>query len=181
MASLIRKPFERVARLYMTMLDRQPVFTKSLTSACMYGGGDILAQCLAPDTRNKPLDWRRVGVFCTYGFLVAGPLYHIWFNNLNHLPSMMMRARRYRQKVELRSLARRAGKFGIALPDIKPPKPQEFAKNTYLFSKVFADQFIFSPAYLCIFYYGTGVMSGKDIGQCTEQIKYVSIAAARPR
>lgn len=172
-------PFTRIARLYMRALEERPVLTKMLTSAAMYGIGDVIAQKAAPDTRQEPIDWKRVAVFGSFGLAVAGPLYHLWFNNLDRLPFLMMQARKFQQTVELRSLQRRATKLGIKLPPVTPPQPKEFRKSTYLISKVLADQFVFSPAYLGIFFYGTGLMSGRSVDECTHHVKY-ALAVMRP-
>ena len=103
--------FARIGTAYNNLLERHPIKTKALTSGVMYSAGDIIAQAGAHYNENKEkaieqrskfkLDYKRALVFFVYGTVIAGPLYHIWFNNLDRLPGVMYQMRMHRQRSEI--------------------------------------------------------------------------------
>lgn len=168
-----RTPLKKATDWYMHYLHEYPIATKSVTSGFMYCFGDLLAQAVAPQGSDK-LDTARAATFFVYGLFVAGPIYHYWFSRLDRLPYLMMKTRRFRQQVRFRRLQRNARELGITLPpELKPKKVPELSKWTKVSSKVLADQFIFSPAYLGVFFYTTGMMRGQSWDECTAHLKEV--------
>ena len=162
----------------MHYLHTYPVATKSVTSGFMYCLGDLLAQVVAPPdagrTERTRVDVNRAAIFFVYGLFVAGPIYHLWFSRLDRLPLLMMKSRRFQQMVRFRRLQRSARALGVALPaGAKPKKPAELSKFTKVTSKVLADQIIFSPLYLLVFFYTTGVMRGQTLPECTAHVREV--------
>jgi len=169
----VAAPLKKASDWYMHYLHEYPIATKSVTSGFMYCFGDLLAQAVAPQGSDK-LDTARAATFFVYGLFVAGPIYHYWFSRLDRLPYLMMKTRRFRQQIRFRRLQRNARELGITLPpELKPKKVPELSKWTKVSSKVLADQFIFSPAYLGVFFYTTGLMRGQSWDECTAHLKEV--------
>jgi len=46
-------------------------------------------------------------------------------------------------------------------------------QRTHVLSKVLLDQLVFSPLYLVVFFYGTGLMRGQKFDDITEHTKEV--------
>lgn len=79
--NIVMMPFVK----YNQLLDRRPTATKCVTSAFMYGLGDICAQKAEHYNKGKEaaekgegapefhVDWSRAGVFFTFGLLIGGP------------------------------------------------------------------------------------------------------------
>jgi len=120
-----QNPLLKLVYWYVNTLDKYPLTVKMITSGVMYGAfvvvhfffffapvgplttpnsqiglGDLLAQVVDPlRKKEQPLDWQRTGIFALYGTIIAGPLYHYWYGNLNQLPVFMMKTRRLNQHV----------------------------------------------------------------------------------
>lgn len=76
---------------YNNLLERRPLFTKSITSGVMYAGGDAIAQYTETYNYNKDkeenekrtttLDRKRLLVFFVYGTCIGGmSLIHVEFS-----------------------------------------------------------------------------------------------------
>lgn len=135
--ALLLKPFH----MYNNALEKNPFAVKSVTSGIMYCAGEMLCQAGEQYNRNKELpaaerrslrdwrvyDWKRAGLFLLYGTVIAGPLYHIWFNRLDQLPAAMYKLRQHRHKTEILKAFRTLQRYGIEvklkldnLPSAKP-------------------------------------------------------------
>lgn len=98
---------------YNQLLDKHPWKTKCVTSAFMYGAGDLCAQKAEHYNKSKEaeekgedapgfhIDWSRAGVFFTFGLLVGGPAYTAWFARLDMLPAQLWALRNARQRAEI--------------------------------------------------------------------------------
>jgi protein Mpv17 len=165
--------------LYSRILKTNPLVTKSVTSGFMYGGGDLIAQGIeyhvkTPQEKEQSpfrIDWKRCAIFSIYGTVIAGPMYHYWFSWLDRIPYMMMRAKQQRKNRQFEHFLHTAKKYGLDTTGLKPRQAKEHRKWVYLGTKVAADQFIFGPVYLLIFFYTTGLMSGKTISECNSKVK----------
>ena len=51
-------------------------------------------------------------------------------------------------------------------------KTPELSRTIYVGSKILADQFIFSSLYTAYFFYGVGLVGGKSLQECKEDIKH---------
>lgn len=57
--------------------------TKAVTAGVLNALGDVLAQ-LTVD-RDKPFDWKRLGIFTFLGVALIGPALHAWYGVLGKL------------------------------------------------------------------------------------------------
>mmetsp|Transcript_24472 Transcript_24472/g.66785 ORF Transcript_24472/g.66785 Transcript_24472/m.66785 type:complete len:199 (+) Transcript_24472:2136-2732(+) len=60
---------------YLVNLNKHPLRTKALTSACVAGLSDAIAQS---SSNNKGWLWRRTGAIMLYGLIWGGPGGHYW-------------------------------------------------------------------------------------------------------
>jgi putative intracellular protease/amidase len=128
----------------------------------------------APAPGGFTLDVQRAAIFFVYGLVVAGPIYHVWFSRLDRLPFLLMKTRHFERMVRFRRLQRNAKALGVTLPPgAKPKKPAELSKVAKVASKVLVDQAVFSPLYLLVFFYTTGVMRGDPLDACTAHVRAV--------
>lgn len=100
------------------------------------------------------VDWRRLTIFFAYGTLLAGPMYHVWFNQLDLLPAAMFKLRQMRQRNEVLkayALLRRHG-VEVDLKVDKLPNAKPFSKWTERGIKIAADQLVFSTIYTLVFF-----------------------------
>lgn len=109
------------------------------------------------------INWTRAGIFFVYGTVIAGPLYHIWFDRLDRLPAAMYRLRQHRHRNELLKAyaTLRKHNINIELPRIEAlPVVKPFHKYTEKAMKIAADQFVFSSLYNIIFFMSIGLLNG---------------------
>jgi len=66
---------------YKQQLNRNPLRTKALTSACIAGVSDVVAQKIT----GRKYDFRRTIKLALYGLLWSGPVVHYWQNFLQRL------------------------------------------------------------------------------------------------
>ena len=67
---------------YNSMLDKQPLLTKALTSLTGFSAGDILAQCFI-EGGDKPYDPMRTFRMGSFGFLLHGTTGHYFYGFLD--------------------------------------------------------------------------------------------------
>lgn len=60
---------------YLNQLSRRPLRTKALTSACIAGLSDVVAQNIATGRYSS---WKRTLAVACFGFLYSGPSAHFW-------------------------------------------------------------------------------------------------------
>ena len=60
---------------YLAQLNRKPLRTKALTSACIAGLSDVMAQNILS---GRYSNWRRTLAVACFGFLYSGPSAHYW-------------------------------------------------------------------------------------------------------
>eukprot|EP00884_Botryococcus_braunii_P013261 jgi/Botrbrau1/21936/Bobra.0249s0059.1 len=60
---------------YLKQLQKNPVRTKAITAASLFGTSDIVAQLL---TRSSSYNWRRTVAIALYGLIWSGPAGHFW-------------------------------------------------------------------------------------------------------
>ncbi|ODM18235.1 Protein sym1 [Aspergillus cristatus] len=71
-------------RWYQSKLAKQPILTASVTSAILFGGGDVLAQQLVDRRGLEKHDIARTGRMALYGGAIFGPAATTWFGFLQH-------------------------------------------------------------------------------------------------
>ncbi|KAI9376463.1 integral membrane protein, Mpv17/PMP22 family [Aspergillus egyptiacus] len=69
-------------RWYQAKLAKQPMLTASVTSAVLFGSGDVLAQQLVDRRGFEKHDMARTGRMVFYGGAVFGPVATMWFGFL---------------------------------------------------------------------------------------------------
>jgi len=67
----------KLISLYNSILFNHPILTKSISTAFLFGLGDIISQKLVEKTEK--FSFRRTAEFCLVGF-ISGPLYHYWYH-----------------------------------------------------------------------------------------------------
>lgn len=70
---------------YQSLLERCPILTKAATSAVLFFGGDVGAQCIEHGRIPDSFDTRRTVRMTLWGGLFFAPLAHGWFNLLEKL------------------------------------------------------------------------------------------------
>ncbi|URE27810.1 Mpv17 / PMP22 family [Musa troglodytarum] len=138
-------------RWYQNCLAVHPVRTQMVSSAFLWGLGDIGAQVVTQRTlwhqsqdkkeENKEIniDWRRVATTSMFGFAFVGPIGHYWYEYLDRIIQVRLQLQ---------------------------PKSMKFVT-----SKVAADGLIFGPLDLLIFFSYMGLTSGRSISQVKEDVK----------
>ncbi|CAL9132997.1 unnamed protein product [Musa textilis] len=138
-------------RWYQNCLAVHPVRTQMVSSAFLWGLGDIGAQVVTQRTlwhqsqdkkeENKEIniDWRRVATTSMFGFAFVGPIGHYWYEYLDRIIQVRLQLQ---------------------------PKSMKFVT-----SKVAADGLIFGPLDLLIFFSYMGLASGRSISQVKEDVK----------
>ncbi|KAJ6804737.1 protein sym-1 [Iris pallida] len=71
---------------YLMALDKQPVMTKSITSALLTLIGDLICQLLIDQVPQ--LDLNRTFVFTLLGLVLVGPTLHYWYLSLSKMITM---------------------------------------------------------------------------------------------
>ncbi len=118
----------------------------------------------ADDKETKPfvLSWRRIGIFLVFGTVISGPAFHYWFNKLNELPLHLWKLKnvRHRGKILQSYGYLRAHGIEVKLDLTKLPKAKELGKWTTKFSKIAADQLLFSSLYDVVLFMSLGILGG---------------------
>lgn len=121
----LKRLFVSLFDQYNSILCDQPLLTKALTSGVICALGEVLASLVKNQSRNKRnlgyLSLRRIILHASYGMLVSGPIYHLWYNLLDQV-SLSTRK-------ETTKLLRQRRSVGL---------------------KVLIDQFVFSPIFLLV-------------------------------
>ncbi|CAL5869191.1 uncharacterized protein PFLUO_LOCUS3419 [Penicillium psychrofluorescens] len=69
-------------RWYQTKLARRPILTSSVTSAVLFGSGDVLAQQVIDRRGLEKHDYGRTGRMALYGGAIFGPAATAWYGIL---------------------------------------------------------------------------------------------------
>ncbi|KAF5743259.1 Peroxisomal membrane 22 kDa (Mpv17/PMP22) family protein isoform 1 [Tripterygium wilfordii] len=137
-------------RWYQNCLTVHPVKTQVISSAVIWGFGDIAAQTITHSTTKKhrqlkgeekelKINWRRVATTSLFGLGFIGPVGHFWYEGLDRY----MRTRLLLQPNSLRFVA----------------------------AKVAIDGIIFGPLDLLVFFTYMGFSAGKSVSQVKEDVK----------
>ncbi|KAK9983898.1 hypothetical protein SO802_033423 [Lithocarpus litseifolius] len=135
---------------YQNCLAVHPVKTQVISSAIIWGVGDIAAQTITYSTaKNKhqiqdkdkelKINWKRVATTSLFGFGFVGPVGHFWYEGLDRF-------------IKLRLLM----------------QPNSFR---FVATKVALDGVIFGPLDLLIFFTYMGFTNGKSVPQIKEDVK----------
>ncbi|XP_030947246.1 protein Mpv17 [Quercus lobata] len=135
---------------YQNCLAVHPVKTQVISSAIIWGVGDIAAQTITYSTaKNKrqiqgkdkelKINWKRVAATSLFGFGFVGPVGHFWYEGLD-----------------------RFIKFRLLM------QPKSFR---FVATKVALDGVIFGPLDLLVFFTYMGFTNGKSVPQIKEDVK----------
>ncbi|KAI9332649.1 hypothetical protein BDR26DRAFT_869083 [Obelidium mucronatum] len=159
--------FARAFGGYTRFVKKYPLGSQCLVAGLLWTAGDILSQkishsqakiesnnnnsnssLMSPKEKPKDscIDWKRVLTMSTYGFFIAGPLYTVWYKTLDKVVEPLL----------TKWILRRSGK---AVLDVSK---RQMVWNVAL-TKVAADNFIFEPPYLSLFFLSTHTMSGTSL------------------
>ncbi|KAI8079725.1 sym-1 [Halteromyces radiatus] len=70
--------------LYNRLLSKYPIFVQSISTSCLFGTGDLIAQQLIEKQGLEKHDMARTGRMMIFGGLVAGPALSNWYRVLEH-------------------------------------------------------------------------------------------------
>lgn len=141
----------RLWKWYQNCLAVHPVKTQVISSALIWGFGDIAAQAVTHTTAKKlhlqsrnedkefKINWRRVTTTSLFGLGFVGPVGHFWYEGLDRF---------IRLRLQLR--------------------PNSFS---FVATKVAADGIIFGPFDLPVFFTYMGFSTGKSAAQVKEDVK----------
>lgn len=141
----------RLWKWYQNCLAVHPVKTQVISSALIWGFGDIAAQAVTYTTAKKhhlqsrnedkefKINWRRVTTTSLFGLGFVGPVGHFWYEGLDRF---------IRLRLQLR--------------------PNSFS---FVATKVAADGIIFGPFDLLVFFTYMGFSTGKSAAQVKEDVK----------
>lgn len=78
----------KLLRLYDRCLTARPILTKCITSGCLFGIGDGVAQRVTTyynehSSRSTKHDWHRTGRMIIWGSVFFAPSAHVWYNFLD--------------------------------------------------------------------------------------------------
>ncbi|KCV73312.1 hypothetical protein H696_00853 [Fonticula alba] len=180
----IARALQRTMQSYAEANAQHPLLVKALTSGVMFGAGDCIAQTLVPPPKGDPqvYDWRRTLAFASFGLLLAGPTFHVWYGRLDHLPKAIARVR---NAATLRApagavTATTAGPSGGSLLAARmsllrqPASPAEVAAvptRYVIATKVACDQLIFAPVFLPVFVFYTGAFRGGSVADSAATLR----------
>ncbi|KAF3945010.1 hypothetical protein CMV_028581 [Castanea mollissima] len=127
-----------------------PVKTQVISSAIIWGVGDIAAQTITYSTaktkhqiqdkdKELKINWKRVATTSLFGFGFVGPVGHFWYEGLDRF-------------IKLRLLM----------------QPNSFR---FVATKVALDGIIFGPLDLLVFFTYMGFSNGKSVPQVKEDVK----------
>ncbi|KAJ3404987.1 hypothetical protein HDU80_002052 [Chytriomyces hyalinus] len=158
---------------YTRFVKRNPLGSQCLVAGLLWCAGDILSQKIShsqqppneqktitgPETSktNHHIDWKRVGIMSSYGFFIAGPLYTVWYKTLDRVVAPLLTS-------GLSKLAARKGSGAMTV------SKKSMALQVAV-AKVAADNFIFEPPYLSLFFLSTHTMSGTPLRESVEHLK----------
>lgn len=173
---------------YNNALMHSPLSVTSLSSSVCYGAGDYIAQSIEiKQGKKEKIDWHRTAVFATFGLLMGGPTYHMWFNKIEKMPLLVESIVRWNQQrylvrnfknqlydhlktgnIESMSMKNFRVQFKETFDTIEKPI---IRSKTVLCAKILADQFIFSSLYPIFFMVTTGVMLENSTKEDWEYLK----------
>lgn len=82
-------PPRSIAQLYLDMLAKRPILTKSVTASTIYFFADIASQTIGRYQSDRPeeVEWdvARSLRMVAAGFFMSGPTLHLWFNFVSKL------------------------------------------------------------------------------------------------
>ncbi|ORZ07810.1 hypothetical protein BCR42DRAFT_425519 [Absidia repens] len=70
--------------LYNRLLTKYPIFIQSVSTACLFGAGDTIAQQIVEKQGIQQHDFLRTGRMMVFGGAVAGPALSTWYRLLEH-------------------------------------------------------------------------------------------------
>ncbi|CAA2934502.1 protein SYM1-like [Olea europaea var. sylvestris] len=141
----------RLWKWYQSCLAVHPVKTQVISSALIWGFGDIAAQAVTHTTAKKrhlqsrnedkdfKINWRRVATTSLFGLGFVGPVGHFWYEGLDRFIKLRLQLR-----------------------------PNSFS---FVATKVAADGIIFGPLDLLVFFTYMGFSTGKNAAQVKEDVK----------
>ncbi|ORY50879.1 hypothetical protein BCR33DRAFT_712848 [Rhizoclosmatium globosum] len=158
--------FARAFAGYTNFVKKNPLGSQCLVAGLLWSAGDILSQSItkrherihaatvAPhEKHDSSIDWKRVMIMSSYGFFVAGPLYTFWYKTLDKVVEpLLVRA------------FKRSGK------DVLGISKTQMVWNVAI-AKVAADNFVFEPPYLSMFFLSTHTMSGTPFPEAVAHLK----------
>jgi protein Mpv17 len=68
-----------LGRTYAASLERNPIFTKSVTAGCIFALSDLMAQRLEKSEGPRKMDWTRMLASAAVGLFYFGPAAHYWY------------------------------------------------------------------------------------------------------
>ncbi|PON76497.1 Mpv17/PMP [Parasponia andersonii] len=140
----------RLWKWYQNSLAVHPVKTQVISSALIWGFGDVAAQTITHATAAKTkspqdedkefkINWKRVATTSLFGFGFVGPVGHFWYEGLDRFMRLRLRL-----------------------------QPNSF---WFVANKVAVDGLIFGPLDLLVFFSYMGFSTGKSIPQIKEDVK----------
>ncbi|KAJ3200300.1 hypothetical protein HDU83_003374 [Entophlyctis luteolus] len=135
------------------MLRRHPLAAQCAMAGALWCAGDVLSQSVskARAPSDPVLDWRRVAVMATYGFCIAGPLYTGWYRLLDRTVEPVVK--RVLTSAGHTAISKHRMVWSVTL------------------AKVAADNFVFEPPYLSLFFLSTHVMSGASVADAVRHLR----------
>lgn len=160
---------------YNRLLKANPLTVTSLTTGFCYGLGDFLAQSLEIRQGKKDsYNTYRLAVMGVYGTFLGGPIFYAWFSRIDRIPQLLEKIVAWNEKRILvshfsRELGERLNSKNIidmSMTAFRQSYKANFdiidkpiiRSKTILVAKIYADQFLFSPLYICFFLLSTGLM-----------------------
>lgn len=140
----------RLWKWYQNSLATHPVKTQMISSALIWGVGDIAAQTIThtaairqrriqDENTEFNINWKRVATTSLFGFGFVGPVGHFWYEGLDRF---------IRLRLQL--------------------QPNSF---WFVANKVAIDGVIFGPLDLLVFFTYMGFSAGKSVPQIKEDVK----------
>ncbi|KEP47051.1 putative integral membrane protein, Mpv17/pmp22 family protein [Rhizoctonia solani 123E] len=139
---------------YMRLMNRRPLLGPCITTAFLFGTGDIVAQQAVDRKGLKGHDWVRTARLSLYGGAIFAPIVVNWY--------------KVRQNAIPRAVAV-SGREGSAP---RPPATLFLMPNrtNHIHFRVALDQFAFAPIAVGLFFTCTGLMEGKSIEQVKKKL-----------
>jgi hypothetical protein len=93
------------------------------------------------------------------------------FDKIDRLPYVIYNMKQESRREHIASIIKYASERGVTIPQ-EIAKTPELHRVTYIGSKILADQFVFSSLYTAYFFYGIGLVGGKTMEECNDDMRH---------
>lgn len=170
---------------YSEALVETPLLANAISTGVLCAIGDVLAQKIQHRYASKDelgarfssdFDWGRLSRMATYGFLVGGPLYAVWYRTLDVFSHAVKVSYEPLLTGWIGATFQRASERSPRLIQFlgslrREERAADFSPWRLVAGKVVADGLLFNPVALNAFFLTTGLLEGRSPRRIFERTK----------